>query len=348
MHMCMCMHMLHMHTGQRWKALPEAEKAKYKSGLTCLAASGQGGMRTWVPTLAPSLLPTPTTTAVAMTQLNERRSSDSRFTATPVAPRPPTASPAASPAVPRAPSAAPSSPLLSSWLKQYSIEVAVEADISEELSEETWLSEMNIVKAVEETIMESNEIMETMLEAIEEHRVGVADLVAGEEAIGPHGTPPAQATETAAALRMAQLEHMTTAGMRQADPEWLSALYSKLDEDGRERQGTAMTTSPTSESLGHGQGSMTPEQQALNAARERMQSSHTDAEICQVVRTLAVALGAKRPEVGTIKALRAVLMLLERPEMSDEEAYTSKGASVSSFKRWRKQVQSAQLGVSLP
>jgi hypothetical protein len=53
--------------GQRWKALPEAEKAKYKTGLTLLAASGQwGGMRTWVPTSAPSLLPAPATTAVAM------------------------------------------------------------------------------------------------------------------------------------------------------------------------------------------------------------------------------------------------------------------------------------------
>ena len=196
--------------------------------------------------------------------------------------------------------------------------------------------------------MESNEIMETMLEAIEEHRVGVADLVAGEEAIGPHGTPPAQATETAAALRMAQLEHMTTAGMRQADPEWLSALYSKLDEDGREREGTALTTSPTSESLGHGQGSTAHGQQALHAARRCMQSSHTDAEICQVVRTLAVALGAKRLEAGTIKALRAVLTLLERPEMSDEEAYISTGASISNFKKWRVRVQRAQLGLSLP
>ena len=129
MHMCMCMHMLHMHTGQRWKALPEAEKAKYKSGLTCLAASGQGGMRTWVPTLAPSLLPTPTTTAMAMTQLNKRRSSDSHFTATPVPPRPPTASPATSPAVPHAPSAALTIPL-SSWLKQQ--------QLAEESSDSVW------------------------------------------------------------------------------------------------------------------------------------------------------------------------------------------------------------------
>ena len=80
-----------------------------------------------------------------------------------------------------------------------------------------------------------------------------------------------------------------------------------------------------------------------------MQSSHTDAEICRVVRTLAVALGDGETDGGWhhIKALRAVLMVLERPEMSDTEAYTSTGASISNFKRWRKQVQSAQLGVCL-
>ena len=171
------------------------------------------------------------------------------------------------------------------------------------------------------------------------------DLVAGKEAIGFHGIPPAWATETAAGLKMAQLEH--TVEMQQADPEWLRALYCKIDEDGRERQGTILRTSLTPESLGHSQGSMTPGQQALHAARQCMQSSHADAEIYQVIRTLAVALGARRPEAGTIKALRAVLMLLERPEMSDEEALTSTGASLSNLKRWRKHMQSAQLGVSL-
>jgi hypothetical protein len=109
----------YFHTGQRWQALTEAEKAKYKSGLTCLAvSSGKGGMRTWVPTSTPPLLLTPTTTAaVAMTQLNERRLSNNQFTATPMPPRPPTASPAASPAVPYAPTAALTIPL-SGCLKQ--------------------------------------------------------------------------------------------------------------------------------------------------------------------------------------------------------------------------------------
>ena len=79
-----------------------------------------------------------------------------------------------------------------------------------------------------------------------------------------------------------------------------------------------------------------------------MQVPHTAAEMCQSVRTLAIALGASRTEAGTIKALLAVLVSLERPEMSEEEAYTSTGASVSNFKKWRNRVQRVQLGASLP
>ena len=116
-----------------------------------------------------------------------------------------------------------------------------------------------------------------------------ADLVAGEETIGLHGIPPAQAEpETDAGLTVAQHEHVTTAGMQQAvnhieptpDPERLTAFYCKLHEDGRERQAPALPTSPPPESLGHGQGqgSMTPEQQALHVARQSMQIPHTDAE----------------------------------------------------------------------
>ena len=186
-----------------------------------------------------------------------------------------------------------------------------------------------------------------------------ADLVAGEETIGLHGIPPAQAEpETDAGLTVAEHEHVTTAGVQQAvnhieptsDPEWLTAFYCNLHEDGRERQAPALPTSPTPESLSHGQGqgSMTPEQQALHVARQCMQIPHTDDEMCQFVRTLAIALGASRTEAGTVKALLAVLVSLERPEMSEEEAYTSTGASKSNFKKWRKRVQSAQLGASLP
>ena len=59
--------------------------------------------------------------------------------------------------------------------------------------------------------------------------------------------------------------------------------------------------------LDHSQGGMTPRQQALHGS-----STHTvlvtDAEIHQVVHTLAAALGAIRTEAGSIKALHAVLM----------------------------------------
>eukprot|EP00964_Phaeocystis_antarctica_P038973 scaffold22291_cov66-Phaeocystis_antarctica.AAC.1 len=79
-----------------------------------------------------------------------------------------------------------------------------------------------------------------------------------------------------------------------------------------------------------------------------METARTDAEIQQVVHTLARALGASRTESGTIKALHAVLLTLERPEMSDKQAYTSTGGSLSNFKKWRKKVQHAQLGLPEP
>ena len=58
----------------------------------------------------------------------------------------------------------------------------------------------------------------------------------------------------------------------------------------------------------------------------------------QVVRTLAAALGAARTELGTIKALHAVLIKLERPGLSDMQAYTSTNASKSNFNKWRSRV----------
>ena len=77
-------------TGQRWNALSEAEKAKYNTGPTGLAASGQGEGGTWVPISASSLLPAPTTEPFGL---------------------------GAAPAVPPAPSVAPTIPS-SSWLEQ--------------------------------------------------------------------------------------------------------------------------------------------------------------------------------------------------------------------------------------
>ena len=47
-------------------------------------------------------------------------------------------------------------------------------------------------------------------------------------------------------------------------------------------------------------------------------------------------------EVGTIRALHAVLLQLARPGMNDVEAYRSTGASRSNFTKWRRRVQHVQ------
>ena len=100
--------------------------------------------------------------------------------------------------------------------------------------------------------------------------------------------------------------------------------------------------------LDHSQGSRTPRQQALHVARQSLQIARTDMEIFQVVRELSVAFGSIRTESGTIKAVHAVLLQLDRPGMSEKEAYASTGASMSNFKKWRKRVQHAQLGLPPP
>ena len=92
---------------------------------------------------------------------------------------------------------------------------------------------------------------------------------------------------------------------------------------------------------------MTRGQQALYIARQRMQISRTDAEIHQVVHTLALALGATWTQAGTRKALIAVLTLLDRPEMSEQEVCASTGASLRNFKRWQSQVLNAQAGLEI-
>ena len=95
----------------------------------------------------------------------------------------------------------------------------------------------------------------------------------------------------------------------------------------------------------HGQVGMTPGQKALHVARQRMEISRTDAEMFQAVHTLALALGANRTEAGTYKALFAALVLLNRPEMSEEEVCASTGASLNSCKKWRRKVLDAQVGL---
>ena len=89
----------------------------------------------------------------------------------------------------------------------------------------------------------------------------------------------------------------------------------------------------------------TPQQQALHAALDRMKVVRSDVEKYYVVRALAVALGAARTEGGTISALHSVLLQLERPELSCEEACASTGASLSNFRKWRRRVHLARLNL---
>ena len=124
------------------------------------------------------------------------------------------------------------------------------------------------------------------------------------------------------------------------DPEWLKEMFNELDEglnDGgagsepqepQEPQEPHLPVSPQG-SLDPEQDSMAPRQRALHVARQHLKIVHTDAEREHVLHTLAKALGASRIEGGTIKALHAVLLTLERPEMSDKQAYTSTGGSLS-------------------
>ena len=98
-------------------------------------------------------------------------------------------------------------------------------------------------------------------------------------------------------------------------------------------------------SLGGQSNMSTSQQQALHVARQAIRLARVDVEVYHVVRTLAIALGASRTEGGTIKALHAVLLQLERPELSCEEARGSTGASMSNFKKWQRRVHHARLNL---
>ena len=100
------------------------------------------------------------------------------------------------------------------------------------------------------------------------------------------GSLPAQAEpETAAGLTH---EHVVSYGAQDAvdcstrppDPpqalEWLTEFFGTLEGDGggSERQEPNLpTTTPTPDSLDHSQGGMTPRQQALHVARQRIRGS---------------------------------------------------------------------------
>ena len=138
------------------------------------------------------------------------------------------------------------------------------------------------------------------------------------------------------------------------DPgSWLTEMFNELDEGhndggaGSEPQEPHLPVGPPG-SLDPDQDSMTPRQWALHVARQRLQLAHTTVESQQVVQRLAVALGATRTERGTIKALHAVLLQMDWPGMSEKEATTATGASLSNFQRWRRRVQYARFDLPPP
>jgi len=150
------------------------------------------------------------------------------------------------------------------------------------------------------------------------------------------GCPPARASPEMVADVSVTRQHVAAHSVQEAVkrvPDVLGSTPARKDGDGSERE--------EFHPADHGQVGMTRGQQALYMARQRMQISRTDAEINQVINTLALALGAARPENATRKAVFAVLVSLNRPELSDQEVCASTGASLTNFKRWRRRVVNA-------
>jgi hypothetical protein len=216
----------------------------------------------------------------------------------------------------------------------------------------------------------------TVLEMASEPEVMEAvltDLMADEEAVlelqGMLGSPPAARThpEMVAGVRVVRqrvVAHRVQEAVNSTPPtppeatlapdaEWLAEVFNELDDGhndggaGSEPQEPHLPVGPPG-SLDPDQDSMTPRQWALHVARQRLQLAHTTVESQQVVQRLAVALGATRTERGTIKALHAVLLQMDWPGMSEKEATTATGASLSNFQRWRRRVQYARFDLPPP
>ena len=79
---------------------------------------------------------------------------------------------------------------------------------------------------------------------------------------------------------------------------------------------------------------------ALEAARAAVRVRESDFAIDAAVRNLSVALGTPRPEVGTFRAIRAVLFKLEHAEnySRDQDAWEAHGASRASFVKWKQRI----------
>jgi hypothetical protein len=214
--------------------------------------------------------------------------------------------------------------------------------------------------------------MEAVLTDLMTDEAAVLELQ-GSKILGSPPAPPARTTsplpEMAAGVRVVRQCVEVTHRVQEAvnstpptppeatlmpDAEWLTEIMcNELDGGhndggaGSEPQEPHLTVGPPG-SLDPDQGSMTPRQRALHVARQRLQIARTSIESYQVVQTLALALGASRVEGGTIMALHAVLLQMDRPGMSQKEASTATGASLSNFQKWKKRVQHARLDLPPP
>jgi hypothetical protein len=206
----------------------------------------------------------------------------------------------------------------------------------------------------------------------QEMEAALTDLMADEAAVLELHSPPARTTsplpEMAAGVRVVRqrvVAHRVQEAVNSTPPtppeatlmpdaEWLTEIMcNELDEGhndggaGSEPQEPHLTVGPPG-SLDPDQGSMTPRQRALHVARQRLQIARTSIESHQVIHALALALGANRVEGGTIMALHAVLLQMDQPGMTESEAHTATGASLSNFQRWRRRVLHARLDLPPP
>ena len=142
-------------------------------------------MRTWVPPSAPSLLPAPTTEPFGL---------------------------GAAPAVPPAPSVASTIPS-SSWLEQQ--------QLAEELSDSMLeaVGEVGIEEAIEETILASNEIVETMQEAIDEHQADDEDAIKVPTASLPPGPPSSSTGQSVAEQELTRSSAVDDSGVVTMAPD---------------------------------------------------------------------------------------------------------------------------------
>ena len=163
--------------------------------------------------------------------------------------------------------------------------------------------------------------------AVMSRAVGAAPVAEGPRAVPAVHTPvPVSAVNTAVpvpshrwGLQGAQAVHAMPAmqGVQASPNQGLEYVFP-LE---REPAGGGGGAAPPAQAVPASE----PEHFALEEALHRIQLAHTDMEVFKVVNSLAVALGARRTEMGTVKALHAVLLQLVRPGISNAEACNATG-----------------------